>query len=116
MANPTSEASGTQSATVTTEHTLRDVTGAGTYQLIVDLGAMLAGDVTELRVYEAVLTGGTLRLVAFQMFAGAQEADKLEAHSAWFPNLNVDAASLRFTLKQTFGTSRSYPWEVRKYS
>ncbi len=114
MANPSSEASGTQTATVTTEHTLRDVAAAGLYQLVVDLGAMVAGDVVELRCKEALLTSGTLREIIIGIFYGAQPTHAKMAISPWLSNINTDSASLRFTLKQTFGTSRDFPWQVFK--
>ena len=113
MANPTSESSGTQTATVTTEHTLDDIAAAGLYQLVVDLGNMVAGDVVELRAYQAVLASGTLRQLAFHAFYGAQ-AVGIPAVSPWLSNVNTDAASLRFTLKQTFGTGRDFAWQVYK--
>lgn len=116
MANPSSESSGTQAATVTTEHTLRDVAASGLYQLVVDLGAMVAGDVVEIRCKEALLSGGTLREIVIGIFYGAQPTHAKLAISPWLSNLNTDAASLRFTLKQTFGTSRSFPWQVFKAS
>jgi hypothetical protein len=45
----TVDSSGTQAATVNTEHTLDDVAAPGTYQLGVDMTNMAAGDVVELR-------------------------------------------------------------------
>ena len=50
---------GTQTATINTEHTLADTSAAATYQLTVSLVNMAAGDVTGLRLYKMVLTGGT---------------------------------------------------------
>lgn len=112
----TADATGTQSATVTTEHTLRDVAAAGTYTLHVDLNAMAAGDVLELRIYQMVLTGGTRRVAYFQRFEGAQPTDNQIAISVPISNELTDAGALRFTLKQTYGTGRSFPWKVLKYA
>jgi len=112
----TAQSTGTQTATVTTEHTLLDVAVAGTFTLHVDKVNMAAGDVLELRVYQIVLTGGTRRVAYYTMFSGAQSADDMIAISVPISNELTDAGSLRFTLKQTFGTGRNYPWKVLKYA
>ena len=111
----TAEATGT-TATVTTEHTLRDVAAAGSYTLHVDTNAMVAGDALELRVYQIVLTGGTRRVAYLATYTGAQPADDQIKISVPISNELTDSGSLRFTLKQTLGTSRSYPYKVLKYS
>lgn len=105
--------SNTQTATVTTEHTLTSMDWYGeAIQLIVDLSAMANGDVLELRVYQKVLTGGTSRVVGLYTFYGAQPADALIFNSDKFMNEISSEEGLNFTLKQTFGTGRAYPWKV----
>lgn len=111
----TAQGSGTQTATVTTEHTLLDVAVAGTFTLHVDKVNMVAGDVLELRIYQIVLTGGTRRVAYLARFAGAQPTDDLIGISVPIANELTDAGSLRFTLKQTAGTSRNFPWKVLAY-
>ena len=62
---PTLVGSGTQTATVTTEHTLDTETTNGVFVLVVDTAAMLSGatpDELELRIYYTCLTSGTERL------------------------------------------------------
>ena len=59
---PTTEASGTQTATVGTEHSLDTETTANVLILTVDTNSMGIGDVIELKVKQRVLTGGTNRL------------------------------------------------------
>lgn len=110
----TAFASGTQSATVTTEHVLSDVNATGVYTLHVDTINMVAGDVLELRVYQIILTAGTRRVLFFGGFYGAQPTDDTIKMSIPVGNELTDAGSLEFTLKQTFGTSRNYPWKVLK--
>ena len=61
-------ASGTQSATVTTEHFLTSPNVAGHYTLHVDTVNMVAGDTLEIRVYQMVLTGGTARVAYLGVF------------------------------------------------
>lgn len=111
----TAASSGTQTATVTTEHTLLDISAAGVYTLHVDAVNMVAGDVLELRVYQMVLTGGTRRVAFIGCYYGAQPTDDVIKVSLPIGNELTDAGSLRFTLKQTFGTSRSFPWKVLSY-
>lgn len=112
----TADASGTQTATVTTEHTLDDVATAGVFTFHVDTVNMVAGDVLELRIYQIVLTGGTRRVAYFGSFAGVQPTDDLIKIFVPISNELTDAGSLRFTLKQTFGTSRNFPWKVLKHA
>lgn len=112
----TAAGSGTQSATVTTEHTLLDIAAAGTYTLHVDTVNMVAGDALELRIYQMVLTAGTRRVAYVARFDGAQPADDLIKISVPISNELTDAGALRFTLKQTVGTSRNFPWKVLKYA
>lgn len=112
----TAASSGTQTATVTTEHTLLDVAAAGTYTLHVDAVNMASGDVLELRVYQMVLTAGTRRVAYYQRYDGAQQTDDMIKISVPISNELTDAGALRFTLKQTFGTGRNFPWKVLKYA
>lgn len=112
----TAFAQNTQAATVTTEHVLSDVNAAGVYTLHVDLVNMVAGDVVELRVYQIVLTGGTKRVVEFMAYYGAQPTHALVVVSCPLSNELTDATSLEFSLKQTFGTSRNFPWKVLKHA
>lgn len=112
----TADASGTQTAVIGTEHTLDDVAAAGTYTFHVDSNAMAAGDVLELRIYQIILTGGTRRVAYLQRYLDAQPADDLIKISVPISNELTDAGSLRFTLKQTAGTGRAYPWKVLKYA
>ena len=111
----TAEGSGTQSATVTTEHTLDDISSAGVFTLHVDTVNMVAGDVVELRVYQMVLTGGTRRVAFVQRYEGAQPVDDLIKISVPIANELTDSGAIRFTLKQTHGTSRNFPWKVLRY-
>lgn len=109
-------ASGTQSATVTTEHFLSSPNEAGVYTLHVDLVNMVAGDVVELRIYQMVLTGGTQRVAYLETYQGAQSADQLISISVPISNELTDTNALRFSLKQTLGTTRNFPWKVLKHT
>jgi hypothetical protein len=98
------------------EETLDDVNAAGTYTFHVDTNAMAGTDVLELRIYQMVLTGGTRRVAYYQRYDGAQSADDLIKISVPISNELTDAGALRFTIRQTAGTARAYPWKVLQYA
>ncbi len=111
---PVAQGSGTKTADGT-EQTLLDVAVAGLFGLIVDLAAMQATDITEFRIYQIVLTGGTRRVAYLSSYAGIQAADDLILEAPPISNELTDSGSLRFTLTQTEGTGRAYPWKVLSY-
>lgn len=114
----TVQGSGTQTAVIGTEHTLLDVAVAGTFVFEVDTATLAAGDVLELRVYKKVLTGGTLRVAYYMRYFDAQPTDDVYKISVPVSNDLVEAASLRFTLKQPTngGTGRAFPWKVMLFA
>lgn len=104
-----SEGTATQTAVIGTEHVLVALTGAKTYMLLVDATPMLGGvtpDIVVLRVKAKVLTAGAEVLAYEQSFVGLQ-GSKLKV-SIPIPSL----FSVSFTLTQTQGTGRAYPWLV----
>lgn len=110
------QGSGTQTASISTEHTLLDVAVAGTFTYHVDMTNLAAADIVELRIYQIVLTGGTRQVAYYQRYLDAQPADNMIKISVPVSNELTDAGSLRFTLKQTAGTGRQFPWKVLKYA
>lgn len=102
---PTLEASGTQSATVTTEHTLTTLTVSKTLYPVVDIDALVAGEYVEIKVKTKPLTGGTTRIIHSAIFS-------------WLDNPCVDLPPVIsdqeyvLTLKQLNGTTRDFPWKV----
>ncbi len=110
----TSFANATQTAVIGTEHFVANVNQAGIYILEVDTVNMVAGDALELRAYRITLSGGTVRLSEIMTYYGAQEIP----HKRCFPisNDHADAQALRFSIKQTFGTGRNFPWKVLKHA
>lgn len=103
---PTSIASGTQTATISTEHTLATDTANHTYVLVVDTANMALGDVVELRLYTKVLSGGAERLAYTTVYAHVQGLPAV--YSVPVP---ADI-SCKATLKQTAGTGRAYDWKL----
>lgn len=108
----TTYASGTQTATIGTEHTLSAVNQPGVYVLYVDTVNLAAGDVLELRAKRKVLAGSTTRSVLIASWAGEQPADDRIKVSVPLANDLAEAEALVFTLQQTFGTGRAFPWSV----
>lgn len=113
--NTSGSQSGTHSIT-SVEHIVQDINAAGTYTFHVDMNAMAAGDVVELRVYQMVLTGGTRRVAYYAAFTGAQPADDLVKISVPISNELTDAGALRFTIKEPRGGGEAFPWKVLKYA
>jgi hypothetical protein len=100
------QSTGTQSATVNTEHTLASPTTAGTYVLEVDTVNLVLGDLLELRVYNKI-DGTNYR----QTWKGTYQHVQTNNNKA-SPPLAVASAGAKFTLKQTAGTGRSFPWAL----
>lgn len=99
--------SGTQAATISTEHVLATVASGACLQLLVDVNAMVNGDVVEIRVYGKVLSGGTERV----MFRGTY-GPGIPAEKIVFSPPVISPHHFKATLKQTAGTGRSFPWAI----
>ena len=103
------DASGTQTAVVGTEQFLDQPSTAGTYVFEVDTVNLALGDILELRIYDKI-DGTNYR----QVWKGTW------AH----PQANVGKCSPpqpvtvqgQFSLKQTAGTGRNFPWRVLRYT
>jgi hypothetical protein len=103
-----SKASGTQTATISTEHTLTTQTDAGSYVLVVDTANMALGDILELRIKTKVLSAGTTRLAYMVPYLHIQG----EPNKYSVPVPIPASREIICTLKQTAGTGRAFPWEV----
>lgn len=111
-----SYASGTQAATVTTEHFVSYVSASGTYVFEVNSTNMVAGDVLELRIHRKPLSTSTLVVGYFSAFYGAQPTEDVVKISVPISNDHSNASALGFSLKQTFGTSRNFEWNVLRHA
>lgn len=102
----TLDASGSQTATVGTTHSLATSTSNATFVFEVDMAALVAGETVRLVVNGTTLTGGT----AHQMWQGT--------YTAPFVNPRVQSPpvasdiSINVTLNQLTGSSRSFPWKL----
>ena len=96
----TSNDDGSQTATGGEDTLSSPITVAGSYVLMVDTSAMVNGDKLILRAKTKVRSVGTTRL----------------AHVQGEPVIvSIPVASTNeivFTLEQTAGTGRAYPWEI----
>lgn len=100
--------SGSQTAVIGTEHTLATVTAAGIYELYVDVAALVGGDIVELRAYGKARSTDTERLLYGPFSVGPIVPGQLLIPS---PAI-ISPHSCRFSLKQTAGTGRAFPWAV----
>jgi len=99
--------SGSQTATISTEHTLDTIATAGVFILAIDMAALVAGDVVEVRIYGKARTGDTERLLHRGTYGPAALASPLI--------MSVPIVSphhFKATLKQTAGTGRAFPWAI----
>lgn len=103
-------ASGSQTATVGTEHILNGsaITTAGIYVLAVDIANLAAGETVEFRIYGKARSTDTERLLFGPAIYGPIVPNQLLVYST--PVVSPNSA--KFTLKQTAGTGRAFPWAV----
>lgn len=102
----TSENNGSQTAVISTEHTLDTITTSGSFVIGIDANALAIGDVLVLRVKVKVRSVGTTRLAYEATYAHVQGEPVI---------VSIPVASTNeivFTLEQTAGTGRAFPWEI----
>ncbi len=106
------QVSGSQTATLTTEHILAETGGSndlptgGTYVLVVDVANLVATERLDLVAYGKARTGDTARVIYRAVIAGSQD-DPL-VHMVPIPTAHYT----KFTLEQNNGTGRAFPWAV----
>lgn len=102
--------SGTQTATLTTEHTLATLTSAGTYQLIVDADNLVNGETLVLKIKVKSFTGQSSKLLWQAVFVHDLGGEPLIISPPVPAPIEFIA-----TLTQTGGTGRSFPWAIYQY-
>jgi Cu/Zn superoxide dismutase len=103
--------SGSQTATLTTEHTLTTQTpstGGALYQLRVDAFNLANGETLVLKLKTMPRTGDTSRALYTTVFTHAQGDPIKDSPAVYVPA----SADLVATLTQTGGTGRAYPWAL----
>lgn len=106
---PTVNTSGSQTCTISTEHTLATLTSAGVYQLALDLNAIVGGstpDILEVRVYGKARSSDTERRMDLHTFVGTQSDPLVLCKPIISPH------HYKVTITQTQGTGRAVPWAV----
>lgn len=99
-------ASGTQAASIGTEHSLATSTTGKTYVLAVNLQNLVNGDEVEIILYSKVLSGSTKQVVRRATFSNVPSEPNV--YSEPIPaNQYIEAA-----LKQTAGTGRNFEWAL----
>lgn len=101
---------GTQTAVISTEHTLDTETAAGVYILVVDMANLANGDIVTLKIKTKYASGGTSRLAFSSTYSHAQT--ELNKYS---PPIPVDTEII-CTLTQSAGTGRNFYWNLLKIS
>lgn len=104
------ESAGSQTSVISTEHSLATPTSVGEYLIEVDVSAMVNGDLLELRAYDKI--DGTNYQ---QIWKGVYQHVQINTAKA-SPAIALTGAGMKFTLKQTAGTGRVFPWSVRTLS
>ena len=102
----TSNSNGSQTAVISTEHTLATITTSGSFVIGLDANAMVLGDELVVRVKLKVRSVGTTRLAYEATYSHVQGEPVI---------LSIPVASTNeivFTIEQTAGTGRAFPWEI----
>ena len=99
--------SGSQTATISTEHTLATIATDGVFVLSVDISAMVAGDLLELKIYGKARTGDTERLLHRGSYGPIAVATPLVQSVPI-----ISPHHFKATLTQTAGTGRAFPWAI----
>ena len=102
----TTDSSGTVTANGT-EQILDSPTSNGTYVFEVDTVNLANGDYVELRCYDMV-DGSNFR----QVYQGSYQHAQINNAKASPPIAVITQA--KFTLKQTAGSNRNFPWKVMR--
>ena len=109
MAGTTVLGSGTVTSVINSELTLLTALTSQNYIVLkIDLSAMQAGDIVQLLAYTKVLSSGTSKPAYPSIFSGVQPSNNL----IWFSTPMPSDSEAHFTLKQTAGSPRAYPWSV----
>lgn len=105
----TQESSGSQTATISTEHTLATITTQKTFVLSVDCANLAAGEYVELKVKRDVRSADSTRTL-YSRIVSSFEAQVNPIIS--MPPVPAGGGEYVVTLKQLNGTGRAFPWAV----
>lgn len=108
----TEYASGSQTCTISTEHTLtaNPETADGIYALVLDLNAMADGDTLEIRIKEKARSADTQRTLETFVISNDPSTDA----ELWMSPAVILMNGWDMSIKQTAGTGRAIPWSIRQ--
>lgn len=107
----TEKATGTQTAVISTPHTLATITDPGVYVLCVNTSNMLADDILQLTVESHITDGASLEEDFSAVFKHAQQSNNKRS----IPISIVEGCELVATLEQKAGTGRDFFWSIHQY-
>lgn len=102
--SPTTSSS--QTAVISTEHTLLDTATAGTYGGEVDITNLVVGERVRIRAYTKQSSGGTYKVKYDRVFTGGEP----EPAKQLVPVLGF--YGVKYTLTQINGTGRAFPFVI----
>lgn len=115
----TVQATGTQTATINTEHTLVNANAtAGVWELAVNLANLVNGEEVELRAYVKCLTGDATPFLTYYATYLNKRGDGAAPGSSAAGEIIVTSPpisspyAISFTLKQLTGTGRAFDWRA----
>lgn len=84
-------------------------TTAGAFQFVVDVNAMARIDRLVIRLYEKTTGSGDTARMFLEIVLTNEQQERL-----WVSPCFLLLNGWRFSLEQTDGTGRSFPWSIRK--
>lgn len=102
----TLNASGTQTAVISTIHTLATSTTNGVFVYEVDITTLVLGDTLVLKVNGITLAGGAAGQMWKATYNGPQANVRVQTMAI------ASDISINVTLQQTTGTGRAFPWKL----
>ena len=105
----TQESSGSQTATVTTEHTLATIITQKTFVLTVDCSNLVAGEYVELKVKRDARSADITRTIHTRIVSWLEAS---VTPIIAMPPVPAGGGEFVCTLKQLNGTSRAFPWAI----
>lgn len=98
--------SGSQTSSISSEHSLSQSSGIGVYILTVDTALMEVSDIVTIRVKTKLLPESSFEVAYEETFADVQDIPN--KYSVPIPSVN----EVNCTLLQSAGTSKVYPWNL----
>jgi len=102
------KSSGSQTATLATDHTLLSTPDSGVYVMVVDAANLANGETLILTIQRKARSGDTIRTAYTAVFQHALGSPLLLSPPVPCP-VGAD-----FILRQEGGTGRAYPWSIEQ--